>query len=425
MVVQAAGLTIHALDRVDLQRFAQAREVSARAFGVWRTMLLAPPERRRAILEEVDLPAGLTASLDREAAARDAQGRPPERLARLIRPEVLMQGAPRFRPREVVVGGRSDRMLVSLRLPDGEWLNLTLRVTPPRPWHSETFLYAFLLMTLTAVALVLWATRRLTRPVRELAEAADRLGRDVNSPPLPENGPREVATAAHAFNTMADRIRRFVSDRTLMLAAISHDLRTPITRMRLRAEFVEDEEIRARMLTDLAEMEAMVNASLAFARDDQAAEASVPLDLVALVRTVLDEASDAAAARDDAPPPPTDYAGPERLTVRARPVALKRAIANLVQNAMLHGGAARARIEPPSAGVLRLVISDDGPGIPEDGLEAVFQPFRRLEGSRNRETGGTGLGLPIARNILRGHGGDVVLANRPGGGLDAIVTLPA
>lgn len=424
MVVQAAGLTIHALDRVDLQRFAQAREVSARAFGVWRTMLLAPPERRRPILEEADLPAGLTASLDREAAARDAHMPPPPHLARLIRPEALMQGPPRFRPRELVVGGRNDRMLVSLRLPDGEWLNLTLRVTSPSPWHSETFLFAFALMTLTAVMLVLWATRRLTRPVRELAEAADRLGRDVNSPPLPEAGPREVATAAHAFNTMAGRIRRFVSDRTLMLAAVSHDLRTPITRMRLRAEFVEDEEIRAKMLADLAEMEAMVNASLAFARDDQTAEASVPLDLVALVRTVLDEASDAAAAREDAPMP-GDYTGPERLTLRARPLALKRAIANLVQNALLHGGSARVHAEPPSGGTVRLVISDDGPGIPEASLEAVFQPFRRLEDSRNRETGGTGLGLPIARNILRGHGGDVVLANRPGGGIDAIVTLPA
>ncbi|MFN6953166.1 MAG: ATP-binding protein [Acetobacteraceae bacterium] len=424
MVVQAAGLTIHALDRVDLLRFLVAREVSARALGIWRTMLVAPPDRRRLLLEEIDLPPGLSASLDREPAARDAPGPPPRHLSRLIRPEALMQGPSRSRPRELLVGGAQDRMLVSLRLPDGDWLNFTVRLPPLRPWHSETFLFAFLLMTLAAVALVVWAARRLTRPVRELAAAADRLGRDVNSPPLPEDGPREVATAAHAFNTMADRIRRFVSDRTLMLAAISHDLRTPITRMRLRAEFVEDDEIRAKMLADLAEMEAMVNASLAFARDDQTTEASVPLDLVALVRTVLDEASDAAAARDDAPPP-TDYAGPDRLTIRARPLALKRAIANLVQNALLHGGAARVRVEPPAGGTLRLVISDDGPGIPQDSLEAVFQPFRRLETSRNRETGGTGLGLPIARNILRGHGGDVVLANRPGGGLDAVVTLPA
>ena len=424
MVVQAAGLTIHALDRVDLQRFAQAREVSARAFGVWRTMLLAPPERRRPILDEVDLPAGLTATLDREPAARDARSPPPPHLLRLLRPEALMQGPPRFRPRDIVVGGQGDRMHVSLRLPDGEWLNLALRLAPLRPWHSETFLIAFLVMTLAAMLLLWWATRRLTRPVRELAAAADRLGRDVNSPPLPEDGPREVATAAHAFNTMAGRIRRFVSDRTLMLAAISHDLRTPITRMRLRAEFVEDDEIRARMLADLAEMEAMVNASLAFARDDQAAEPSVPLDLVALVRTVLDEASDAAAARGDGDGA-TGYAGPERLTVRGRPLALKRAIANLVQNALLYGGAARARIEPPQAGLIRIVIEDDGPGIPEESLEAVFQPFRRLEDSRNRETGGTGLGLPIARNILRSHGGDVTLANRPGGGIAATITLPA
>jgi signal transduction histidine kinase len=424
MVVQGAGLTIHALDRMDLQRFAQAREISARAFGVWRTMLLAPPERRRPILEEADLPHGLSATLDREPVAREALAPPPPHLARLIRPENLMQGPMRFRPRELIVGARGERLLVSLRLPDGEWLNLTLHVTPPRPWHSETFLAAFGLMTLAALLLVLWATRRLTRPVGELAAAAERLGRDVNSPPLPEGGPREVAMAAQAFNTMAGRIRRFVSDRTLMLAAISHDLRTPITRMRLRAEFVEDEEIRAKMLADLAEMEALVNASLAFARDDQAAEPSVPLDLVALVRTVLDEASDAAAGRGDVATP-AEYAGPERLTLRARPLALKRAIANLVQNALLHGGGVRLRVEPPSGGLVRIVISDDGPGIPQESLDAVFQPFRRLEDSRNRETGGTGLGLPIARNILRGHGGDVVLANRPGGGTDAVVTLPA
>jgi hypothetical protein len=420
MFVQAAGLTIHALDRVDLQRFAQAREITARAFGVWRTMLLAPPERRRPILDEVDLPTGLTATLDREPAARRDLPPPPPRLLRLFRPESLMQGPPRFRPREVIAGMRGDALLVSLRLPDGEWLNLAVRMPQPRPWHSETFLIAFALMTLVAFALIVWATRRLTRPVRELAEAADRLGRDVNSPPLPEDGPREVATAARAFNTMSQRIRRFVSDRTHMLAAISHDLRTPITRMRLRAEFMDDDELRAKMLADLAEMEAMVNASLAFARDDQAAEPSVPLDLVALARTVLDDASDAAGAEPDA----TGYSGPDRLTVRARPVALKRALANLVQNALLYGGTARIRIEP-AGGSVRLAVEDDGPGIPEESLEAVFQPFRRLETSRNRETGGTGLGLPIARNILRGHGGDVVLVNRAGGGISAIVTLPA
>lgn len=420
MLVQAAGLTIHALDRVDLQRIAQAREVSARAFGIWRTMVLAPPDRRRPLLEEADLPPGLSATLDREAAVQPGLSPPPAHLLRLFRIEALLGGPPRFRPREALTGMRADRLVVSLRLPDGEWLNLGIRLTPPRPWHSETFLAAFALMTVAAMGLIFWATRRLTRPVRQLAEAADRLGRDVNAPPLPEDGPREVATAAHAFNTMAARIRRFVQDRTQMLAAISHDLRTPITRMRLRAEFIEDEEIRAKLLADLAEMEAMVNASLAFARDDSAAEPTVPLDLAALARTVLDEAADAG----DAPAEAVSYEGPERLTVRARPVALKRAIANLVQNALRYGGAARIRIAPQPGGGVRLLVEDDGPGIPPEALEAVFQPFRRLEDSRNRETGGSGLGLAIARNILRAHGGDVTLENRPGGGLSAIVTLP-
>ncbi|MDB5373367.1 MAG: Two component system histidine kinase, partial [Belnapia sp.] len=488
-MVQAAGLTIHALDRVDLQRFAQAREISARAISAWRTVILAPTERRAAMLAELELPTELSASLDERPLARLDQPPVPPQIARMLRLDLLSGGPPRFRPREVITswdfrspweappwgvgrgsgsghppgegkpprgerpappsgatalpglfGGNGPSFLVSLRLPSGEWLNLRIALPPPRPWHSETFLIAFVAMTMAAGLLTLWAVRRLTRPVRALAEAAERLGRDVNAPPMPEAGPTEVAKAAHAFNTMAERIRRFVSDRTQMLAAIGHDLRTPITRLRLRAEFMDDDEQRRKMLSDLDEMEAMVAATLAFARDDSAGEPTVALDLAALCRTVLDEAADARPDLAEA----IGYAGPERLTVRARPVALKRALANLVGNALAYGNAARLVLtapETPGQGALgqgalgqksdqgagkgagqgagrsvRLAVEDDGPGIPPDLLEAVFQPFRRLEGSRNRETGGTGLGLPIARNILRAHGGDVVLRNRPGGG---------
>jgi len=201
---------------------------------------------------------------------------------------------------------------------------------------------------------------------------------------------------------------------------MSHDLRTPITRMRLRAEFIEDDEVRAKMLSDLAEMETMVNATLAFSRDQASAEPTVALDLASLCRTVLDEQADAVpgSART------LLYQGPEKLVVKARPVALKRALGNLVQNAVKYGGAARIRLTQPERGQVRIAIEDDGPGITPDLLETVFQPFRRLETSRNRETGGTGLGLPIARNILRAHGGDVTLANRAGGGLTGVATLP-
>lgn len=423
VLVQVAGLTIHALDRVDLQRFQQAREISQRSFTLWRGLASAPHQARPLLLQEFDMPVGLRATLDEEPASRPYHPPPPPALLRLIRPELAMGGPPRFRPREVLVSGgpRGVAMLASLRFQDGSWLNLKIEMPPPRPWHSDTFLVAFLLMSLAAAGLTLWAVRRLIRPVAALADAADRLGRNVNADPLPEKGPAEVVVAARAFNTMAERIRRFVADRTQMLAAVGHDLKTPITRLKLRAEFLDDEEQRRKMLADLDEMEAMIAATLTFARDDSAAEPSVPIDLAALCRTVLDEASDAAA-------PETAeriaYAGPEHLTVSARPVALKRALANLVGNALLYGGAARLTLGAAD-GLLSIAIEDDGPGVPAHELENVFQPFRRLESSRNRETGGTGLGLPIARNIFRAHGGDVVLRNRPAGGLTAVATLPA
>lgn len=421
--VQVAGLTIHALDRVDLQRFQQAREISQRGFALWRTLVMTSPDRREAVLADLDLPAGLRAGYDAEPTARPGFPPPPEPLVRMMRVEAVMSAPPRLRPREALISGgpRPGIMHVSFRFADGGWLNLRVELPPPRPWHSETFLAAFVLMTIAAAALTLWAVRRLTRPVRDLAAAAERLGRDVNAPPLPENGPTEVATAAHAFNTMAERIRRFVGDRTQMVAAIGHDLKTPITRLKLRAELLDDDEQRRKILSDLEEMEAMISATLAFARDDAAAEPSVPVDLAALCRTVLDEAADASPDLAER----IAYEGPEHLTVRARPVALKRALANLVGNALAYGGASRLALERSGGGQLHITIEDEGPGVPPHELEAVFQPFRRLETSRNRETGGTGLGLPIARNILRAHGGDVILRNRPEGGLAALVTLPA
>src|SRR5580692_6354371 len=181
-------------------------------------------------------------------------------------------------------------------------------------------------MTVTAAGLTLWAVRRLTKPVRTLAAAAEALGRDVNAPPLPESGPTEIATAAVAFNTMAGRIRRFVQDRTELLTAIGHDLRTPITRLKLRAEFVDDDEQRVKILADLEELEAMVSATLAFGRDARASEPVSQLDLAELLRTILDEAGD---ARPDVAEK-LRYHGPAHLTVRARLLALKRVLVNLV-----------------------------------------------------------------------------------------------
>jgi signal transduction histidine kinase len=278
-----------------------------------------------------------------------------------------------------------------------------------------------MVMTARGGIMIAWAVRRLLVPVRTLAAAAEQLGRDVvNAPALPETGPSEIVTAAVAFNTMAARIRRFVEDRTFLLTAIGHDLRTPITRLKLRAEYMEDEEQRTKMLADLDEMEAMVAATLAFGRDITTSEAITPIDLAILLRTILDEAADGDPEHGDA----LSYAGPDHLPVRARPLGLKRALTNLIGNALKYGDAARIRLSQPAGQVVRIDIDDNGPGIAGKDADIVFEPFRRLETSRNRETGGSGLGLSIARNIIRAHGGDILLMNLPAGGLRASVTLP-
>lgn len=422
-LVQTAGLTIHALDRLDVQRMAQNRDAAMRVIAMYRSVALATPEARDAVVGEFDLRDGANAWL---ADAPPADALPPmdPAIQRQFRGTMLLVPIQvQQRPREIVLRGGADgqRISAGLRLPEGLWLDVTLDMPPPRPWHSLNFLSAFLMMTVAAAGLTLWAVRRLIAPVRTLAAAADALGRDVNAPPLPETGPEEIATAARAFNTMAQRIRRFVQDRTFMLTAIGHDLRTPITRLKLRAEFLEDDELRAKMLADLDELETMVAATLAFGRDVAVNEPVEPVDLPELVRTVLDETADAHPEGAET----LTYHGPSHLTVRVRSLAMKRALANLVQNAVAYGGSAQVRLEGPKAGMLHLIVEDDGPGIPEDELDSVFQPFHRVETSRNRETGGTGLGLPIARNILRAHGGDVTLSNREQGGVRATILLPA
>jgi signal transduction histidine kinase len=422
IAVQGAGLFIHALDRIDLLRLAQARDVALSVMGMYRAMVLAQADQRETLLHEMEIPPGFTLRLqatppiDREVALPAVQ-----RLIRAGMGMVPLQGP--LRPKEVVILGGPDQgvLEVGMRLPEGGWVYVNAPMPAPSPWHSTNFLVAFVLMTVVAAGLTLWAVRRLTLPVATLAAAAERLGRDVNAPPLPEEGPLETAQAAAAFNLMAERIRRFVQDRTFMLTAIGHDLRTPITRLKLRAEFVEDDEMRRKMLLDLDELEAMVAATLAFGRDTSASEPVTALDLAVLARTVLDEAADARPELADH----LLYDGPEHLTVRARSLGLKRALANLVGNAISYGGGARLTLGQTRPDTVTVEIEDDGPGIPPGELDRIFEPFHRVEGSRNRETGGVGLGLPIARNILRAHGGDVTLGNRPNGGARATVWLPA
>lgn len=303
---------------------------------------------------------------------------------------------------------------VGVRQGSGRW-----RVVQPEvgfglsDWQQRVAIW-FALSAL-AMSPVAWIyARRLSRPIQVFAEAAERLGRDPRAPPLEVKGPAEVATAARAFNEMQERLSRYVEDRTAMVGAIAHDLRTPLTRLRFRIESLPEEQ-RAKYASDLDQMEAMIAATLTFVRDATKAGERTPLELSSLVESLCDEMAETGAA--------TEVEAGEKVVLEGDPMALRRLIANLLENAVKFGGRARARVFQ-SDGHAVVEIDDDGPGIPENDAEKVFEPFYRREPSRSRQTGGIGLGLAVVRSIARGHGGDVSLINRAGGGLTARVQLP-
>jgi len=300
-------------------------------------------------------------------------------------------------------------------LPDGTRLTLDA----PQPLSSFlTPTFAAYIAAVIAVGMIgsIWSVSLATKPLSRLSEAADRFGADVHAPPVSETGPREVKHAAAAFNRMQRRLRQFVTDRTRMLAAISHDLRTPLTRMRLRAEMMEDGEQRTKILSDLQEMEDMVGATLAFARDENTDEPSRPIDLAALMETIAADASD----MDQ----PVGLTTAGSLPVQMRPRAFKRAIVNIIDNAVRYAGRTEIDVSRDrDEAVIR--IADHGPGVPESERENVLRPFYRCEGSRSRDTGGIGLGLSIASDTISAHGGRMVLSETPGGGLTVEVRLPA
>lgn len=303
---------------------------------------------------------------------------------------------------------------VAIPLPNGKWrLIHDRRWFPLDPWQQR----ALLTFSVTSLVILLAAylfSRRLTSPFSQLAEGAERLGRDPRAPPLRVTGASEARVAARAFNDMQERLRRYVEDRTAMVGAIAHDLRTPLTRLRFRIE-ATPEDLRTKMSADLDEMEAMISATLSFVRDATEVTQRTKLELSSLLESLADEMVD---TRSD-----VAIERAERVVVEGDPVALKRLFSNLLENAVKYG--ARARVRVFAQGDLAIVeIDDDGPGVPAAEAERVFEPFYRREPSRNRNTGGIGLGLAVVRSIARAHGGDAELENRPGGGLTARVTLP-
>ncbi|MEJ8836909.1 ATP-binding protein [Ramlibacter sp. AN1133] len=302
-----------------------------------------------------------------------------------------------------------------VQLGDGSWARFDTQLRPSAstpPWRLALTL-AILLFAVLLLAYV--AVRWVTRPLHVLADAADALGHDIHRPPLPEDGPTEIRRAAQAFNSMQQRLVRFIEDRTRVFAAMSHDLKTPITRMRLRAELLEDDEQRQRFEADLREMETMVTQTLEFMRGMGGTEARQDVDINALLESL--QSDNEAMGRE------VRLEGQARAAYPARVSLLRRCLANLVDNAVLYGERATVQVDD-GADALVIRVLDEGPGIPAAELEKVFEPFYRLEQSRSRATGGTGLGLAIARNVAHMHGGEIALRNREVRGLEAILTLP-
>lgn len=303
---------------------------------------------------------------------------------------------------------------VNVQLPDGQSLVFRTAAPQPGPPMPQQLFIELSLLTVVLALVLYFMTRSITRPLSDLARAAETVGRGGRPVPLEERGAREVRDATRAFNSMQERLQRYLDSRTRVLAAMSHDLRTPLTRLRLRAESIEDATLRARFTADLDEMNGMVRGALGLFRDLNDDEVLEPVDVDALLLRLQAEIAETGGEvllHGSAGPP-----------VLARPKALKRCLANLLNNAIKYG--MRAQVTASDEAGVTIRVRDEGPGIPEEFLEQVFEPFFRVESSRNRDTGGTGLGLCIARDVAQSHGGSVTLRNHPDGGLEATLVLP-
>lgn len=343
-------------------------------------------------------------------------GPPPDVAPVMVPPEFefsLPRGPLDEHESDIPIWGEFD---ISIAMLDGR----DFVISPRRSERFGRILNPTLVTMAGAVLLIAllsaWTAKRSLRPLDDLIAAARRLGVEREPTPIATGHLRDFASIGEAMNEMQIRIRDFVAERTQILAAISHDLRTALTRFRLEAESLPDGDVKQRMIADIDEMESMISATLTFAGDDLKGERSELVDVAAALITISDNFSDMGAT--------VRYEGPNHAEATCQPIAIRRAFTNLVDNAIKYGKEARIALLQEQD---RLVITivDKGPGIPSDAVELAFKPFRRLEQSRSRETGGVGLGLTIARDILRAHGGSIELANGLEGGLVATVTLLA
>ena len=327
----------------------------------------------------------------------------------MLEPAQQMPGYPRFH------GRINASVIVQIRLEDGSWALFDSQLQPDTWTWPLRALLSVLILLLGVILLAVIGVRWVTKPLKNFSEAAIELGKNIDRPPLPETGPVEVRQAARALNGMQARLSRYLHDRTRILAAMSHDLKTPITRMRLRAELLDDEPIKEKFKRDLSELELMVTGTLDFMRGIETSESIQLLDINALLESIQSDTMESGHT--------VKIIGHASSPYPCHPQAMKRCLSNLLDNAIKYGGRAQVEvIQLPAS--LHIVVSDDGPGVPGEELERLFDPFYRLESSRNRDHGGTGLGLTIARNIAEQHGGTLTLKNGIKKGLECHLDLP-
>jgi signal transduction histidine kinase len=388
-----------------------------RLLAIKRSVMRAAPGEREAVAHDMSGGA-IEAHWSRtEFAVRGAvQSGPWQDLG-----EHLVKLAPELGRDGLVIGASSEGAqdphlaVISMRLPDQSWVNVSLLSWSPQQPAIHGTLLSTSLMAAGALIIALLLVRSQTRPLSTFVKAAKRIAHVPGVEPVREDGPKEVRALATAFNDMQRRITRLIDDRTHALAAVSHDLKTPITRLRFRADELDDSALHAAVAADLDEMERMIGQTLSYLKEERGDEEMKPVDLVAILETITDDVADSGGE--------ARLEGSPAAVVTGRRLALKRAFANLIGNAVKYGARAQTRVEDRDEHV-RITITDDGPGIPPEDRVRVLQPFVRLEPSRNRETGGFGLGLAIADNVIRGHGGQLELTNGAERGLVVTVTLP-
>jgi len=444
LAAQAASLLLNLFDRGSSVYRLAAIQISARIAQNARILNRLPPEERQKVVESID-GRHLSVYLSERPVAISTDFDEHDKYARSFLALLHKQvGAPwpisvgiasrppsqHAAPGEVAASTAAEKWLArnfyyllpntfslvaQIGLEDGT-IAVFSAIVPQEPLRRlESLVPQLLLLVVVCFALAALLVYMMTRSLDRLARAADAIGHSPEGPEIEEEGPEEIRRVVGAFNRMQRRVREHLRERRQLLSAISHDLKTPITRLRLRTEMLADREVGDKMERDLAEMEAMVASTLDFFRTVDSGPQRQRIDIDALIESLAEDRRGIGQA--------LVVNGSARAPYAGHPQSLRRCLDNLIENAVRYGGSVAVEIDD-SAGRLRIAVRDRGPGIPEAEIQRVFEPYYRLEASRNLDSGGVGLGLSIARNIARWHGGDIELRNAPGGGLIAALVLP-